>query len=90
MLKLIINKVAKYKINIQQSIVFLYTDDGIVGGTTDRKLSPWLGLIVITYMSYLTRGSPGKEKLTLYHQAEEFGKGQKERGEISVYVLALN
>ena len=90
MFKLIINKVAKYKINIQQSIVFLYTDDGIVGGTTDRKLSPWLGLIVITYMSYLTRGSPGKEKLTLYHQAEEFGKGQKERGEISVYVLAMN
>ena len=71
-------------------MVFLYTDNEIVGGTTERKLSPWLGLIVITYMSYLTRGNPGKKKLTLYHQEEEFGKGQKERGEISVFVLPLN
>ena len=41
-------------------------------------------------MSYLTRGVSGKEELTLYHQAEEFRKGQKERGEVSVYVLPQN
>lgn len=37
-------------------------------------------------MSYLTRAGPGKEKLTLYYQAEEFGKGQKERGDANPYV----
>ena len=42
----------------------------------------------MTCMSYLTTGIPGKKaELTSNHQPEEFGKGQKERGEASPYVL---
>ena len=41
-------------------------------------------------MSYLTRGVSGKEELTPYHQAEEFRRGQKVKGQISVYALPLN
>ena len=86
------NNQQSYKIQNQHRAAncISLTDNEIVGGTTDRKRSPWLGLIVITYMSYLTRGVSGKEELTLYHQAEEFRKGQKERGEVSVYVLPQN
>ena len=49
-----------------------------VKGTTDRNHPPWPGTIVITCMSYLTA-----EGRTSYHQPEEFGKGQKERGDTS-------
>lgn len=32
-----------------------------VSGTTDQNHPPWPGIIVTTYMSYFTTGSPGKE-----------------------------
>ena len=55
--------------------------------TIDGKRLPWPDLIVTICMSYLTTGGPAvlvrNMKLTSYHQPEEFGQGQKERGDSS-------
>ena len=49
---------------------------------------PWPGPIVTTCMSYLKQDILVRNaELTSYHQPEEFGKGQKERGDASPYVL---
>ena len=40
----------------------LFTDT--VRGTTDQNHPPWPGMMVITCMSYLTTGGPGKERRT--------------------------
>ena len=48
----------------------------------------WPGTVVTTYMSYLKHEVPVRStKLTSYHQPEEFGKAQKERGDSGPYIL---
>ena len=61
------------------------TQNGDVRGTTDRNRPSWPGLIVTTCMKQevLVRNS----ELTSHHRQEEFGKGQKERGDASAHVL---
>ena len=61
---------------------------GAVRGITNSNCPPWPGLIETTCMSYLKQEVLVRNaELTSYHQPGEFGKGQKERGDPSPYVL---
>ena len=59
-----------------------------VRGTTNWNCAPWPCIIVTICMNYLKQEVLVRNaELTSYHQQEVFGKGQKERGNSSPYVL---
>lgn len=71
-------------------MAFLYTDNELLGESLRENFPlarPDCNHLRVTPV----RGNPGKKKLTLYHQAEEFGKGQKkEENCVCVLPLELN